>query len=75
MSKKSEHGYNPDFYKNLNAQLKRIIDNFDKILPPDTPYNAPEKNWVKKISIPDNTYITRKIKYHLAEAEKENPQN
>ncbi len=37
--------------------------------------NAPEKNWVKKIVTPDNSYVTRKINYHVAAENKENPQN
>ncbi|MEM1336595.1 MAG: hypothetical protein AAGF96_02535 [Bacteroidota bacterium] len=36
--------------------------------------SAPEKNWVKKIITPDNTYVTRRVHYYTAEEEQENPQ-
>ncbi len=35
--------------------------------------DAPVKNWVKKITTPDNTYTTRKIEYYPAESTSENP--
>jgi hypothetical protein len=48
------------FKKGNSVLEKEFIFQFD---------DNPEKNWVKKIVTPDNTFITRKIEYYPSDAE------
>jgi len=68
--RKMFHSYDPDGMLNKIATktsntefVKEYIFQFD---------NGLEKNWVKQIITPDNTYTTRKIEYYPSEETEEN---